>query len=55
MAEDRLDKILSKVPVSRRAAIKGILATTAFVAPMIASFPMDGRITISRAMAQQAS
>jgi hypothetical protein len=55
MAEDRLDKVLHKVPVSRRAAIKGVIATTAFVVPMIASFPMDGRLTISRAMAQQAS
>ena len=55
MTKDRLDEILRKVPVSRRAAIKGIVATTAFVVPMISSFPMDGRLTISRAMAQQTS
>ena len=55
MSEDRLDKILQKVPVSRRAAIKAILASTAFVVPTIASFRMDGRLTISRAMAKQTS
>ena len=50
MTDDRLDSLLHKVPVSRRRVVKGLLIGT-FAAPMVASFPMDGRLSID-AMAQ---
>ncbi len=53
MAQDRIDSVLRKVPVSRRKAIKALLIGS-FVAPVVASFPMDGRFAISSAMAEQA-
>jgi hypothetical protein len=53
LAQDRIDSLLRKVPVSRRKAVK-VLLIGSFVVPVVASFPMDGRFAISSAMAQQA-
>ena len=50
MSQDRIDNLLRKVPVSRRKAIKTLLIG-GFVAPVVASFPMDGRFAIDQAMA----
>ena len=50
MSEKRIDDLLRKVPVSRRRAIKTLLAA-GFAVPVVASFPMDGRFEISKALA----
>ena len=50
MAKNRIDELLRKVPVSRRNAVKALLIGT-FVAPVVTSFPLDGRFTVDQAMA----
>ncbi|MCI5073613.1 hypothetical protein [Oricola sp.] len=50
MSDERLDKLLLKVPASRRKVVKGLLIG-AFAAPMVTSFPMDGRLAVDQAMA----
>lgn len=50
MTDDRLNDLLRKVPASRRKVIKGLLIGT-FAAPVVTSFPMDGRLSMD-AMAQ---
>ena len=50
MAEDRIDNLLRKLPVSRRKAVKALLIGT-FVTPVVASFPMDGRFAMDEASA----
>jgi hypothetical protein len=54
MSEKRIDDLLRKVPVSRRRAIKTLLAA-GFAVPVVASFPMDGRFEISKALAANGS
>jgi hypothetical protein len=54
MSDKRIDDLLRKVPVTRRRAVKTLLAA-GFVAPVIASFPMDGRFEIDKALAQTAN
>jgi hypothetical protein len=51
MSEKRIDDLLRKVSVSRRGAIKTLLAA-GFAVPVVASFPMDGRFEIDKALAQ---
>jgi hypothetical protein len=50
MSDKRIDDFLRKVPVSRRGAVKTLLAA-GFAVPVVASFPMDGRFNISKALA----
>lgn len=50
MTNDRFDKMLHKVPASRRKVVKGLL-TGVFVVPMVTSFPIDGRLAVDQAMA----
>lgn len=54
-SNERLEKALRKVPASRRAAIKGMVVGAAFVVPYLTSFPMDGRVSLSRAQSGNAS
>ena len=51
MTDDKLDALLRKVPTSRRKVVKGLLIGT-FVAPMVSSFPMDGRQAMAQAIIQ---
>ncbi len=50
MAKDRIDNLLRKVPISRRKAVKALLIGT-FAAPIVTSFPLDGRFAVDRANA----
>jgi hypothetical protein len=50
MSDKRIDDFLRKAPVTRRRAIKTLLAA-GFAVPMVASFPMDGRFNIDKALA----
>ena len=50
MTKDRIDNLLRKVPISRRKAVKALLIGT-FVAPVVTSFPMDGRFAMDKATA----
>jgi len=50
VAGDRIDKALGKLPMSRRKAVRALLIG-AFAAPLVASFPMDGRFAVDQAMA----
>ncbi len=50
MSDKRIDDFLHKVPVSRRRALKTLVAA-GFAAPVVASFPMDGRFNIGKALA----
>ena len=52
MTQDRLDEILAKTRSTRRGMLKAMMVGSAFVAPMVASFSMDGRLTTSQALAQ---
>ena len=42
MAEDKLDPILQHVDSEKRDFLKTVLTGTAFVAPIVASFSMEG-------------
>lgn len=42
MSEDSIDRLLHKVPPTRRQVIKRLLVGT-FVVPVVSSFPLDGR------------
>lgn len=42
MAEDKLDPILEHVDSEKRDFLKTVLTGTAFVAPIVASFSMEG-------------
>lgn len=42
MSEDSIDKLLRKVPETRRQVIKNLLVG-AFVVPVVSAFPLDGR------------
>jgi hypothetical protein len=48
---ERLEQALKTVDVTRRDALRKIVLTTAFVAPVVASFTVDG-LTVSSALAQ---
>jgi hypothetical protein len=48
VTKDRLDDILHKVPASRRKVLRTLLIGT-FAAPVVASFPMDGRSSVAQA------
>ena len=48
--KDSIDKLLHKVPTSRRQVIKSLLVG-AFVVPVVSSFPLDGRLGVNQAMA----
>ncbi len=50
MSDKRIDDFLRKMPVSRRRVVKTLLAA-GFAAPIVASFPMDGRFNIDKALA----
>ena len=52
MTQDRLDEILGRTHSTRRGMLKAMIAGSAFVVPMVASFSMDGRLTTSQALAQ---
>jgi hypothetical protein len=51
VAEDRLDPILEHVDSEKRDFLKTVLTGTAFVAPIVASFSMEG-LTPNEAFAQ---
>jgi len=42
MADDELDSVLERADPAKRAFLKTIIVGTAFVAPTVASFSMDG-------------
>ena len=48
------DQLLEKIDPERRSVVERILKTSAFVAPVIASFNLDG-LTVSMAHAQAAN
>ncbi len=50
MAQDKIDSLLRKVPISRRKAVKALLIGT-FAAPIVTSFPLDGRFAVDQASA----
>jgi hypothetical protein len=55
MAEDQgTDPVLSKIDPEKRQFIGKLIGTTAFVAPLVASFAM-GNLTISDALAANGS
>ena len=55
MSESRkIDDALAGVDAAKRATLTRLIAGTAFVAPVVASFAMDG-LTISKAQAQPAN
>jgi hypothetical protein len=49
--DDKLDPILDQVDPEKRDFIKKVLVGTAFVAPIVASFSMDG-LSLNEAYAQ---
>jgi hypothetical protein len=51
MSDEKLDALLEKIDADKRATLKKLILGTAFVVPLIASFPIDG-LTIDRALAQ---
>jgi len=51
MGADEADPILEKVDPAKRSFVRGIVNGTAFVAPVVASFSLDG-LTIGDARAQ---
>lgn len=48
---ERLEQALKTVDISRREALRKMVTTTAFVAPLVVSFAVDG-LTVSPALAQ---
>ncbi len=54
MSEEKLDALLEKVDAEKRATLKRLILGTAFVVPLIASFPIDG-LSIDSALAQAAN
>jgi len=50
VSEDSIDRLLHKVPETRRRVIKGLLVG-AFVVPVVSAFPLDGRNAVNQAMA----
>lgn len=42
MADEKLDPVLEQVDPEKREFLKKVLVGTAFVAPIVASFSMDG-------------
>jgi hypothetical protein len=48
---ERLEKALETVDITRREALRKLVTTTAFVAPVVVSFAVDG-LTVSPALAQ---
>jgi hypothetical protein len=46
----KIDEVLADVDEAKRATLSRLLTGTAFVAPIVASFAMDG-LTISKAQA----
>jgi hypothetical protein len=50
MERDRLDKALAKIEPTRRGAIKGMIAGTAFIVPLVTSFSMNG-LALNQALA----
>ncbi len=51
---ERLEKALDTVDITRREALRKMVTTTAFVAPVVVSFAIDG-LTVSPALAQSNS
>lgn len=49
MSEEKLDALLDKVDVEKRAMLKRLILGTAFVVPVVASYPIDG-LTIDSAL-----
>ena len=54
MAEDKLDPILEQVDPDKRDFLKKVLTGTVFVAPIVASFSMEG-LSPNEAFAQSAN
>jgi hypothetical protein len=54
MSDEKLDTLLEKIDADKRDTLKKLILGTAFVVPLIASFPIDG-LTIDRAFAQHVS
>jgi hypothetical protein len=51
MAEERNERDQVEVDVEKRETLRRMIASTAFIAPVVASFPISG-LTIDKAMAQ---
>jgi len=51
MSDEKLDVVLAKIDADKRATLKTLILGSAFVAPLIASFPIDG-LTIDQALAK---
>jgi hypothetical protein len=41
---EKIDMLLARVDATRRGVIKGMIAGTAFVVPLVASFSMNGLV-----------
>jgi hypothetical protein len=54
MADQDLDRMLDNVDPAKRAFLKGLVVGSAFVAPLVASFSLDG-LSVYEAHAQGAS
>jgi len=51
---DKVDEVLERIDPAKRGFLKALVVGTAFVAPMVASFPMDG-LSVYEAHAQGGS
>jgi len=51
---DKVDEVLERIDPAKRSFLKALVVGTAFVAPMVASFPMDG-VSVYKAHAQGGS
>jgi len=54
MANDPVDDVLKQIDPAKRDFLKALVAGTAFVAPIVVSFPMDG-LSVYEAHAQGGS
>lgn len=52
--QDKVDEVLERVDPAKRGFLKALVVGTAFVAPMVASFPMEG-LSVFEAHAQGGS
>jgi hypothetical protein len=54
MSESKIDDALAGIDTAKRETLNRLITGTAFVAPVVASFAMDG-LTVSKAQAQPAN
>jgi hypothetical protein len=51
MNERPFTELLGKLSPERRERVEKFVANSAFVEPVVASFPLDGNLTVSKSMA----